>query len=363
MNAFDVEAAGHAIELRSWRQFLALAHTLHFGRAAQQLHMTQPPLTQAIQQLERRLGVLLFERTRRSVALTPVGAALVEPVRQLLLQAAALSARARDASAGEVGRVRIGFVSTVGFGPLPGWLRAFRDAHAGIAVELVEATGDVQFKALERAELDVGFMLHAPGHASDAALAAAPGGLRLSRLSLGIEPMLLALPDAAAWALRHRLRPAELLAQPLVIFPRAATPSLYDAVLAFYHRQGVTPQIAQQATQMQTIVNLVSAGLGLALVPQSVTQLRRPGVSYRALPGALAAQAPHCETSLVWPADAAPAVRRFVEFVRGLLADPASKSAPQADAQGAPRPEPKGAPRSARPATRSKRESLGYRSR
>jgi DNA-binding transcriptional LysR family regulator len=299
-----------AIELRSWRQFLALAQTLHFGRAAERLHMTQPPLTLAIQQIERRLGAKLFERTRRSVALTPVGAALLEPVRQLLQQAAALPLRARGALAGEVGRVRLGFVSTVGFGPLPMWLRAFREAQPGIAVALTEATSDVQLKALAQREIDAGFMLHAPG--------LAPGALPgVQRLSLGVEPLVLALPDAAPWAGARRLRPADLLAQPLVIFPRAATPSLFDAVLAFYHHHGATPVITQEATQMQTIVNLVSAGLGIALVPRSVTQLQRPGVIYRALPVALAANAPQGETSLLWPLDAAPAVLRFVEFVRG----------------------------------------------
>lgn len=304
-----------SIELRSWRQFLMLAQTLHFGRAAELLHITQPPLTQAIQQLEKRLGAPLFERTRRSVALTPVGAALVEPVRQLLAQAAALQTRARDAAAGEIGRVRLGFISTVGFGPLPLWLRAFREQQPGIAIELIEATGDVQLRAFERGEIDVGFMLHAPGLAP-------PSPVNLRRLSLGIEPMVLALPDAAPWAQARRLRPADVLAQPLVIFPRSATASLYDAVLAFYHRHGVTPAIAQQATQMQTIVNLVSAGLGIALVPQAVTQLQRPGVLYRPLPGALTELAPRCETSLLWPADAAPAVGRFVDFVRELLPKP-----------------------------------------
>ncbi len=300
------------IELRSWRQFLMLAQTLHFGRAAELLHITQPPLTQAIQQLERRLGTLLFERTRRSVALTPAGAALVEPVRQLLEQAAALHTRARDAAAGEVGRVRLGFISTVGFGPLPLWLRAFREQQPGIAIELIEATSDVQLKAFERGEIDVGFMLHAPGLPP-----AAPASLQ--SLSLGVEPLVLALPDAAPWAKARRLRPADVLAQPLVIFPRTATPSLYDAVLAFYHRHGATPVIAQQATQMQTIVNLVSAGLGIALVPEAVTQLQRPGVVYRPLPKALTELAPHCETSLLWPVDAAPVVTRFVEFVRALV--------------------------------------------
>jgi len=291
------------IELRLWRQFLAVAETLHFGRAALRLHMTQPPLTQAIQQLERRLGTVLFERTRRSVALTPAGAALVEPVRQLLQQAAALAGRARDAAGGELGRIRLGFVSTVGFGPLPAWLRSFREAHPGIAMELREATGDVQFEAFAQRELDAGFVLHAPG------IALPPP---LLRLSVGVEPMLLVLPETTP----RRLNTSQLLREPLVIFPRAIAPSLYDAVLAFYHRHGATPAIAQEAIQMQTIVNLVSAGLGIAFVPQSMRLLQRPGVNYRALPPALAEAAPSCETSLVWPPDAPPAVQRFVEFVR-----------------------------------------------
>lgn len=297
------------IELRTWRQFLVLAQTLHFGRAAERLHMTQPPLTLAVQQLERRLGTTLFERSRRSVALSPAGAALVEPVRRLLAAAATLPALARGAAAGESGRIRLGFVSTMGFGALPRWLREFRDLHPGIAIELREATGDVQLEGFTRGELDAGFLLHAPGRAPDPSTG-------LATHSLGIEPMVLALPQSEAWARAHRLKADDLLARPLVIFPRPIAPSVFDAVLAFFHRHGATPHIAQEAIQMQTIVNLVSAGLGLALVPQSVTQLQRPGVVYRPLPAALADAAPHCETSLAWPQDAAPAVHRFVDFVR-----------------------------------------------
>lgn len=296
-------AATTDIELRVWRQFLALVETLHFGRAAQALHMTQPPLTQAIQQLERRLGVRLFERTRRSVVLTPAGTALIEPARQLLQLAAALPGRARDAALGEVGRIRLGFVSTIAFGPLPLWLRAFREAQPGVTIDLREATGDVQLEAFAAQELDAGFVLHAPG------IALPPS---LQRLSLGVEPLVLALPESAP----KRLAAAALLREPLVIFPRAIAPSLYDAVLAFYHRHGVTPVIAQEAIQMQTIVNLVSAGLGLALVPQAMRSLQRPGIVYRALPTALADGAPRAETSLVWRPDAPPAVQRFVDFVR-----------------------------------------------
>ena len=305
------------IELRVWRQFLVLAETLHFGRAALKLHITQPPLTLAVQQLEARLGVMLFERTRRQVALTPAGQALIEPVRQLLQQAASLGGIAQAAGQGAVGRLRLGFVSTVGFGPLPGWLRGFREAEPGIEVVLKEATTDVQLRAFEQGEADAGFVLHAPNMAPDG------GAQPLSRLSVGIEPMVLAVPETSPLNSARRLTLAQILAEPLIIFPRGIAPSLYDAVLAFYHRHNASLVIAQEAIQMQTIVNLVSAGLGLAWVPESVTQLQRPGVVYRRLPVALVSAAPRAETSLVWRANAGPVVARFVDYVARSLGQPA----------------------------------------
>ncbi|HEX3140554.1 MAG TPA: LysR family transcriptional regulator [Rhizobacter sp.] len=303
------------IELRVWRQFLVLAETLHFGRAAQKLHITQPPLTLAIQQLEARLGVPLFERTRRQVSLTPAGQALIEPVRQLLQQAASLAGIAQSAGHGAVGRLRLGFVSTVGFGPLPIWLRGFREAEPGVEVVLREATTDVQLRAFEQGEADAGFVLHAPNMAPEG------GAQPLSRLSVSIEPMVLAVPESSELNSARRLTLAQILAQPLIIFPRGIAPSLYDAVLAFYHRHGTSLAIAQEAIQMQTIVNLVSAGLGLAWVPESVTTLQRPGVVYRRLPTALVAASPRAETSLVWPADAGPVVARFVDYVKRSVSD------------------------------------------
>lgn len=298
------------IELRVWRQFLVLAEVLHFGRAAKQLNITQPPLTLAIQQLEARLGVPLFERTRRQVSLTPAGRALIDPVRQLLRQASALCSMARTVGEGAVGRLRLGFVSTVGFGPLPGWLRGLREIEPGIEVVLREATTDVQLRLLELGEADAGFVLHAPGIAPEGV------GHNLSHLSVSVEPMVLAVPEASPLTSARRLSLSQILAQPLIIFPREIAPSLYDAVLAFYHRHNASLVIAQEAIQMQTIVNLVSAGLGLAWVPQAVTTLQRPGVVYRRLPLALGAMAPKAETSLVWPSDAGPVVMRFVDFIR-----------------------------------------------
>lgn len=296
------------IELRLWRQFLAVADELHFGHAAQRLNMTQPPLTQAIAQLEVLLGLKLFDRTKRSVQLTVAGAALVPEARDLLARAQALPTYARASADGEAGRLRLAFVSTVGFDLLPRWVRAFREQYPKVQLELIEATGDVQLQALERGEIDAGFMLHSPGFA--------PPGLTCQRIAQ--DPLVVAVPEQSGLAGNSGLMLKDLLGQPLVIFPRRILPSLYDAIFAMYHASGHLPRVAQEAIQMQTIVNLVSAGLGVAWVPDSVRQFQRLGVVYRELKGGKGRAVPGCETSLVWAAGAvSPALLRFMAFAPG----------------------------------------------
>ncbi|MCY7371040.1 MAG: LysR family transcriptional regulator [Polaromonas sp.] len=303
------------IELRLWRQFLAVAEELHFSRAAQRLNMTQPPLTQAIAQLEDLLGVKLFDRTRRSVQITSAGAVLVPEARDLLARARALPLLARASANGQAGRLRLAFVSTVGFALLPQWVRAFRLQHTQVVLELVEATGDVQLDLLARGDIDAGFILHSPGFAP-------PG---LARVQVASEPLVLALPESHVLAAGRAPTLARVLAEPLVIFPRRIVPSLHDAVFSLYHSAGRLPQVAQEAIQMQTIVNLVSAGFGVAWVPESVRQYQRSGVVYRrvsagrsgrASAGRAPAEVPDCETSLVWPeATRNPVLQRFVAFI------------------------------------------------
>ena len=309
------------IELRVWRQFVALADELHFGRAATRLHMTQPPLTQAIQGLERAIGVPLFKRSRRSVALTPAGAALLPQVRRLLAAAVELPRVAQAAAAGLAGQLRLAFVSNIAYGPLPDWLRSFRAAHPDVALQLREATLDVQLAAFDADEVDAGFVLHAPG--------AAPPGFATSTVLA--EPLVMALPEShpAVLAAASGALPWDtVVAEPLVIFPRPIAPSLFDAVLAAYRAHGATPRIGQEAIQMQTIVNLVSAGMGLAWVPESLTRLQRPGVVYRAVADA----GLRCETSLIWRANAPPVVARFVDHVSAQIAAQALAVAPVAGA-------------------------------
>jgi DNA-binding transcriptional LysR family regulator len=291
-------------ELRQLRQFVAVAEELHFGRAAARLHMTQPPLTLAVQALERELGALLFARTRRSVQLTPAGAALLPQALRLVAAADGLPRLVQAAAAGLSGQLRLAFVSSIAYGPLPEWLRSFREAHAEVAVQLREATLDVQLEAFVADEIDAGFVLHAP--------AAAPPGFAAWRAQA--EPLVMALAESQAVAGQPRLGFEAVAAEPLVIFPRQIAPSLYDAVISAYRARGLTPRIAQEAIQMQTIVNLVSSGMGVAWVPESVTRLQRPGVVYRSVQGADL----RCETSLVWREPAPPVVQRFVRHVQGL---------------------------------------------
>ncbi len=313
----------HPIDLRLWRQFVAVAEELHFGRAALRLHMSQPPLTQAIALLERRLQVSLFERTKRSVALTAAGVALLPEVRDLLQRAAALPAIGRAAAAGELGTLRVGFVSTVGFALLPQRVRALREETPGVVLDLVEATGDVQLLALARGEMDAGFVLHSPGFA--------PAGL--ARHLLSSEPLVLALPAQHPLATQTQLTLDCVLNEPMVIFPRRIAASLHDAIFSLYHHAGCLPVVAQEAIQMQTIVNLVSAGLGVAWVPHSVQQFQRPGVIYRPVVGNASVSIPRCETSLVWQAaTAGPALLRAMTLLPHVLAIDSMHNSPHVDA-------------------------------
>ncbi|QDL54835.1 LysR family transcriptional regulator [Rhodoferax aquaticus] len=287
------------IDLRAWRQFVAVAEELHFGRAAQRLCMTQPPLTHAIAQLEATVGARLFDRSKRSVQLSATGRTLLPHAIDLLQRATELQALAHSAAEGSAGRLKLAFVSTVGFDVLPQWVMAFRQACPLVQLELVEATGDVQLLGMERGEFDAGFLLHAPGFA--------PVGL--AGLILNTDSLVLAMPEQHPLAQAPVVQLTDMLATPLVMFPRRIVPSLYDAVFGMYHAAGLLPAVAQEAIQMQTIVNLVSAGLGVAWVPASVRQFQRPGVVYRQVVGAVA----QCQTSLVWP-HSSPVLSRFLEF-------------------------------------------------
>jgi DNA-binding transcriptional LysR family regulator len=295
-------------ELRQLRYFVTVAEELHFGRAATRLQMTQPPLSQTIFALEELLGAALFERNRRSVALTAAGAALLPEARRLLAQAGELPALVQRAALGESGKLILAFVSSADYSVLPPFLRAYRAACPHVQITLQEATSDLQLENLLNGRIDAGLLIPPLPDKARAAL---------DYLPVLNEPLILASP-AGLPELRGK-RAADLCALPplpLIMFPRASSPGLYDAILAVFRTAGITPAIGQEAIQMQTIVSLVSAGMGIALVPQSVSNLRRPGVEYHPL----AQATPLVETGLAWRRDnSSPVLRGFLDLMRKTL--------------------------------------------
>jgi DNA-binding transcriptional LysR family regulator len=294
-------------DLRQLRHFVAVAEQLHFGRAAAALHISQPPLSRSIRALESRVGATLLARTRRRVELTAEGARFLEEAKRLLAQLERAVLEVGSMAAGSGGRLRLGFVSLADYGVLPGLLKAYKAARPGVDLALREMLSPDQAAALAAGELDFGLLL--PPVA----------GADLEHVVVQRERFLAALPA------RHRLARAggrkagrlavrELAGDAFVMVPRAIAPGLYDIVAALAARAGFAPRIAQEAIQMQTVVSLVSSGLGVALVPASVANLGRRGVAYREI----ADPHPRLDLWLAWRRGtvASVAAREFIQHAR-----------------------------------------------
>ena len=256
-------------ELRQLRHFVAVADQLHFGRAAAALHMSQPPLSRSIQDLERRLGATLLARSRRKVELTPEGARFLEEAKRLLAQLERAVLEVGSMASGAGGRLRLGFVSLADYGVLPELLKAYKAARPGVSLALREMLSPEQAAALAAGELDFGLLL--PPVAGD-----------LEHIVVQRERFVAALPSRHSLARsRARIAVRELAGEAFVMAPREIAPGLHDIVAMLAARAGFSPRVAQEAIQMQTVVSLVSSGLGVAVVPASVANLGRRGVVYR----------------------------------------------------------------------------------
>ena len=271
----------YRLESRQLRYFVTVARERNFTRAAEKLRIAQPPLSRQIQQLEEELGVALFDRGSRPLALTDAGRLLFEQAVQVLDRMDEMKAVARRVLEAERAHFSIGFVASTLYGYLPEVIRRYRAARPGVELTLLELTTMEQIAALKEGRIDVGF-----GRIpfDDAAIERTL--LRNERLSAALPPTHALAPSRKAGG---PLRLDELAGDTLVVYPKAPRPSYADQVLALFRERGLKPPAVHEVRELQTALGLVAAGTGVCLVPASVERLRRDNVVYRPLdePGAV----------------------------------------------------------------------------
>ena len=259
------------MELRHLRYFIAVAEELNFTRAAERLHIAQPPLSRQIQQLEEDLGVQLFERNTRPLKLTEAGRFFYAHAQQLLAQTAELASMTQRV--GKIERkMSIGFVASTLYGMLPKVIRRFRTLHSEIALSLHEMTTMEQIQALKEGRIDVGF-----------------GRIRhedpnVRRILLREERLMVALPTGhPLLSTKAVLSLKDVAMETVIIFPKSPRPSFADQVLAAFHDRAIEPKAIYEVRELQIALGLVAAGEGVSIVPSSVKGLKREDVSYMEL--------------------------------------------------------------------------------
>jgi len=290
------------MELRHLKYFVAVAEELNFGRAARRLHIAQPPLSQQIMDLERELSVMLFDRSsRRAVRLTDAGQFFLAEARQILLHASQAAETARRIDRGQVGRIAVGFVGSVVHTFLPTGLRAFRVQFPDVELVLRELNSEDQIKALNAGRIDVG--MNYPHVRDDS----------LTWQKLARAPFIVAIPASHPLSSRTSISIGDLAKDPFVAFPRSSEAVIRDAMINMCSAAGFSPIIAQEASQIQTVLGIVASGLGVSLIPEFIRYIKWPGVRYKPLTGTV----PTLELAAVWRSDGhSPLIRSFVNVVK-----------------------------------------------
>ncbi|MGK3124245.1 LysR family transcriptional regulator [Candidatus Pantoea formicae] len=260
------------MELRHIRYFLAVANERNFTRAAAKLGIGQPPLSMQIKDLETEIGYPLFDRTAQGVQLTEAGQAFLQAVQPLPALAEGATASARRAAQGETGTLRLGFTGTAGMNPLiPGCIRAFRQAHPDVFLNVMEANSIVLLQALANQQLDIALLRQEN---------AVPEGVTVQLLLQ--EPLVAALPaDHPLARIRGKMTLPSLHDEHFILTPKESGTSLRESVLQACRQQGFTPMEGQPAPHIVSILSVVAAGLGVSLVPESMRQFSLAGVVFK----------------------------------------------------------------------------------
>ena len=294
------------MELRHLRYVVTLAETLHFGRAAAQLHLSQPPLSHQVRQLEEELQVKLFHRTKRQVQLTEAGRMFVQEARVILAQAAHASNVASRMNRGEVGQLTVGVAGPADAEIFVDILRTFHTKYPKVHVVLRNLSSLDQTQAINEGRLHVGFVATP---IDDAGLSTEPV-LR--------QPIIVALPPEHPLAARHRIPLTALADQPQIMFARSNGPRFFDAVLAACRQAGFSMNIAHEVDNLYTACALVAAGLGVCFVPAGVQEGRSHSIVFRPVTPALPIE---MQIALAYkPQSTSELVPLFVEVVKDVVA-------------------------------------------
>ncbi|MET3173986.1 UNVERIFIED_ORG: DNA-binding transcriptional LysR family regulator [Arthrobacter sp. UYCu721] len=256
------------MELRQLRYFIAVAEEMHFNRAAARLHIAQPALSQQIQRLERSLKTQLFVRTTRSVEITDTGRVLLEAARRVVSEAERAESQVKLATLGSTGLLRVGFVSSAALFLLPGMVNRMHEQWPQVRLQLQENTTERQIQAVLEGQLDVGIVREIEPIE----------GIHVTALRR--EPLIVAVPQYHPLAQRTSVPLKELAGQDFVVFPRHQVSRLYDLISALCIQAGFHIRVAQEAIEFPTILGLVAARTGIAIVPESLRTLQIPGVAY-----------------------------------------------------------------------------------
>lgn len=276
-----------ALTFRQLRYFLVLTEELHFGRAAKRLHISQPPLSASLRQLEEELGVQLFDRNSKSVTMTAAGEVFQRQVRHLLEQLDGSRNLVQRVAAGASGILRVGFTQAMIFRQLPAALKRLQSMHPGIELQLLERNSADLVDAVESGQLDVGFIHSMPLPET------------LSSLTIANEPFLCCLPVNHPLANRDTVKIHDLIGEPLIMFTRSLAPHYYDRLVSLFHITDLEPNIKHEVSQWLTIVALVSQGMGVALVPQALAETMFSNIVFRPLANLNVRHQSLC----IWPSD------------------------------------------------------------
>lgn len=299
------------LELNQLRCFVAVAEELHFRRAAQRLHMTQPPLSRQIQLLEHQLGTRLLLRSNRSVRLTAAGQELLRQAYGLLGMAESLGWQVRRVGLGEAGRIVIGFTAAASYGYLPLALARWSEALPGVDLQLREMVSAVQWEGLAAGRVDIGLLRplrHREGYRSRVVIR---------------EPLVAALPKDHPLADQGSLSLSDFHRRPFIMYSPDEARYFHELIVRLFHSRGIEPNYSQYIAQIHSMLALVRGGLGLALVPQSATGIGFEGLLYREVEE-LRADSP-VELHMLWKqGNGNPALQRLLDIDAGQSGDSAA---------------------------------------